>query len=330
VSRSDRDRLLDIVEAVAAIHSHLERGELSDGLIFDAIRARLMEIGEAVKDIGGDARAPTDRCARGWPFGRVKSGRTADPRPLPNSVQAAKDISPRRPPRMYTPYRYRTARLTALAAAALVGTLGVGTAVGMQISGGGSSVAAQVPSIAVTAAATPDPSAAPTITATPSADATAPPTNPPTASPKPTSTSQSETDAQVAARLAEERAAAQHAAAVKAAQKKVDAARVDYDAAKAKAADAEAAVLDAQRADCRAHPVQTPQTPPTPPASGGTQEGCTVNPDGSVTWSGDRHDSAETQDAVQAYELASSQKSAALNKLKQAKATLAAVKAGAQ
>jgi len=51
VSRSDRDRLLDILEASTAIGVHLKRGPLTDGLVFDAVRARLMEIGEAVKDV---------------------------------------------------------------------------------------------------------------------------------------------------------------------------------------------------------------------------------------------------------------------------------------
>lgn len=51
MSRSDNDRLLDIIAAVEAIGRHVERGGLDDGLIFDAVRARLMEIGEAVKDV---------------------------------------------------------------------------------------------------------------------------------------------------------------------------------------------------------------------------------------------------------------------------------------
>ena len=45
----DRDRLADVRAAIEAIHSHLERGGLSDGLVFDAVRIRLLEIGEAVK-----------------------------------------------------------------------------------------------------------------------------------------------------------------------------------------------------------------------------------------------------------------------------------------
>lgn len=42
-------RLADIAEAINAIADHLTRGDLSDGLIFDAVRIRLLEIGEAVK-----------------------------------------------------------------------------------------------------------------------------------------------------------------------------------------------------------------------------------------------------------------------------------------
>ena len=48
-ARHDDEHLADIVDAIAAIRSHLTRGDLSDGLIFDAVRLRLIEIGEAVK-----------------------------------------------------------------------------------------------------------------------------------------------------------------------------------------------------------------------------------------------------------------------------------------
>jgi uncharacterized protein with HEPN domain len=41
--------LSDIQAAIDAIRSHLQRGDLSDGLIFDAVRIRLLEIGGAVK-----------------------------------------------------------------------------------------------------------------------------------------------------------------------------------------------------------------------------------------------------------------------------------------
>jgi uncharacterized protein with HEPN domain len=50
MSRRDDERLADIVASADAIASHLRRGSLDDGLIFDAVRVRLIEIGEAVKD----------------------------------------------------------------------------------------------------------------------------------------------------------------------------------------------------------------------------------------------------------------------------------------
>ncbi len=51
MKRYDEQRLHDIDTAVTAIRSHLARGELSDGMVFDAVRIRLLEIGEAVKAI---------------------------------------------------------------------------------------------------------------------------------------------------------------------------------------------------------------------------------------------------------------------------------------
>ncbi len=37
-----------MLAAIAAIEAHTRRGDLFDGLIFDAVRIRLLEIGEAV------------------------------------------------------------------------------------------------------------------------------------------------------------------------------------------------------------------------------------------------------------------------------------------
>jgi len=51
VSRRDEERLGDIADALEAIRRHLQRGGLGDGLVFDAVRLRLIEIGEAVKGI---------------------------------------------------------------------------------------------------------------------------------------------------------------------------------------------------------------------------------------------------------------------------------------
>jgi uncharacterized protein with HEPN domain len=50
----ERQRLDDIQAAIDAIRSHLQRGDLSDGLIFDAVRIRLLEIGETVKAVPAD------------------------------------------------------------------------------------------------------------------------------------------------------------------------------------------------------------------------------------------------------------------------------------
>lgn len=49
--RNDAQRLADVLAAADAIADHLERGSLTDGLVFDAVRVRLIEIGEAVKAI---------------------------------------------------------------------------------------------------------------------------------------------------------------------------------------------------------------------------------------------------------------------------------------
>lgn len=57
MSRHDEERLRDVLDAAAAIGEHLTRGDLDDGLVFDAVRLRLIEIGEAVKGVSGDLLA---------------------------------------------------------------------------------------------------------------------------------------------------------------------------------------------------------------------------------------------------------------------------------
>jgi uncharacterized protein with HEPN domain len=54
VTFREKQRLDDILGAIAAIKSHVTRGDLSDGLVFDAVRIRLLEIGEAVKALPAD------------------------------------------------------------------------------------------------------------------------------------------------------------------------------------------------------------------------------------------------------------------------------------
>ena len=57
MSRPERERLADILAACEAIESYLTREALDDDVRFDAIRVRLIEIGEAVKDVSPDTRA---------------------------------------------------------------------------------------------------------------------------------------------------------------------------------------------------------------------------------------------------------------------------------
>lgn len=57
MSYRERQRLADIQAAIDAIRAHLQRGDLSDGLVFDAVRIRLLEIGEAVKALPDDLLA---------------------------------------------------------------------------------------------------------------------------------------------------------------------------------------------------------------------------------------------------------------------------------
>ena len=64
MSRHDDQRLADILAAADAIADHLQRGDLEDGLVFDAVRVRLIEIGEAVKAV--DAQLLAEEPAIAW------------------------------------------------------------------------------------------------------------------------------------------------------------------------------------------------------------------------------------------------------------------------
>jgi len=57
VSRPERERLQDILMACNAISSYIDREALDDDVRFDAIRVRLIEIGEASKDLSPELRA---------------------------------------------------------------------------------------------------------------------------------------------------------------------------------------------------------------------------------------------------------------------------------
>lgn len=51
MSRSDRERLQDILVAVRAIQEYLRFGALDEPIVYDAVRMRLIEVGEAVKSL---------------------------------------------------------------------------------------------------------------------------------------------------------------------------------------------------------------------------------------------------------------------------------------
>jgi len=63
VSRRDAAWLADILAAIDAIRDYATEGSLDEGVVYDACRARLIEIGEAIKnmDPGLLASAPTIR-----------------------------------------------------------------------------------------------------------------------------------------------------------------------------------------------------------------------------------------------------------------------------
>ena len=51
MTRRDQEWLSDIEDATEAISNYVANGDLHDGVVYDACRARLMEIGEAVKHL---------------------------------------------------------------------------------------------------------------------------------------------------------------------------------------------------------------------------------------------------------------------------------------
>jgi uncharacterized protein with HEPN domain len=57
VSRHDREWLADSSDAGSGISDHLQRGTLDDGPVFDAVRLRLIEIGEAVRRVSPELLA---------------------------------------------------------------------------------------------------------------------------------------------------------------------------------------------------------------------------------------------------------------------------------
>lgn len=60
MTRHEQQRLDDITAAIDAIRNLLTRGGLTDGLVFDAVRVRLIEVGEAVKGLPREFLANED------------------------------------------------------------------------------------------------------------------------------------------------------------------------------------------------------------------------------------------------------------------------------
>ena len=89
MSYRDRQRLDDIQAAIDAIRSHLQRGDLNDGLVFDAVRIRLLEIGEAVKAL------PDDLLATQPSFRGGRSPACATTSPTATSTQRTRSCRPR-------------------------------------------------------------------------------------------------------------------------------------------------------------------------------------------------------------------------------------------
>ena len=51
MSRTTKDRLLEILNAITAVRSHLNYGGLEDSLVWDAVCMRLFQIGEVIKGL---------------------------------------------------------------------------------------------------------------------------------------------------------------------------------------------------------------------------------------------------------------------------------------
>ena len=55
--RGAHERLADVKDAISAIRKHRARGDLDDPLVFDAVRMRLVEIGEAIGSLPAELLA---------------------------------------------------------------------------------------------------------------------------------------------------------------------------------------------------------------------------------------------------------------------------------
>lgn len=56
MSRPEADRLQDVIAACQAVTAYVALDDADESVVFDAVRMRLVEIGEAVKGIGTESR----------------------------------------------------------------------------------------------------------------------------------------------------------------------------------------------------------------------------------------------------------------------------------
>jgi uncharacterized protein with HEPN domain len=57
MSRDSRDRLNDVLDSVRAIRAHVQQLPLSEDVVFDAVRMRLIEIGESINALPNELLA---------------------------------------------------------------------------------------------------------------------------------------------------------------------------------------------------------------------------------------------------------------------------------
>lgn len=77
--RGDVEGLNDVLAASEVITAHLERGDLSDGLVHDVVRLRLFEIGEALKEVDDALLGRASRRHHGRPLETYATGSRVRP-----------------------------------------------------------------------------------------------------------------------------------------------------------------------------------------------------------------------------------------------------------
>jgi uncharacterized protein with HEPN domain len=118
VKRNDRARIQDALVAIEAIEEPLSVGSLTEGLVFDAVRMRIFEIGEALVNVTPETmslqpdvewqaiRGMRNRLAHGYfdtEFGEVEWTATNDLPPLRDALVQLIEALDETPPGGGTP-----------------------------------------------------------------------------------------------------------------------------------------------------------------------------------------------------------------------------------